>query len=93
MSTFFAKVYAPPDSGNALLISAKLIAVITAITPFSANASIAAGPVARNATPASTRMPPPTMAPIPTAVAPSNPMLRSGVAELPAGESLMRRAR
>jgi hypothetical protein len=45
--------------------------------PFSANAMIAPGPAVANATPASARMPPPTIAPTPTAVAPNRPRCRS----------------
>ena len=41
------------------------------------SASIAAGPVFANATPARARIPPPTIAPTPTPVAPNKPILRS----------------
>jgi len=44
LSTFFANVYAPPDWGNATLISVTLIAVSHAMTQLSANARMAAGP-------------------------------------------------
>ncbi len=67
----------PPDSGNAEASSAKLSAVSAAMTPLSAKATIAPGPVAANATPASARIPPPTMAPTPTPVAPQSPIERS----------------
>ncbi len=43
--TFFANVYAPPDSGNVDDISAKLSAVRIAMTPLRAKAMIALGPV------------------------------------------------
>lgn len=67
---------APPDSGKAVDISAKLSAVSTATTPLIANGTTALGPVAWNATPARTRMPPPTIAPTPTPVAPSRLTVR-----------------
>ncbi len=73
---FLAKCTAPPDSGKAVLISAKLNAVMAATTPLSANVAIAPGPVARNAVPASTRTPPPTIAPTPMPVAESKPKTR-----------------
>ncbi len=76
-STFLANAYAPPDSGNRVASSAKLNAVIRAMLPLRANARIAAGPVTAKATPVSARMPPPTMAPTPTPVAPRKPIDRS----------------
>ena len=42
--------------------------------PLSAKARMALGPVVAKATPASARIPPPTIAPTPTAVAPKSPM-------------------
>ena len=46
LSTFFAKVYVPPYSGNLLAISATLNAVSKAMIPLSAKANTADGPVA-----------------------------------------------
>lgn len=57
-------------------ISANVSAAKNAITPFKANASMALGPVTAKLTPASARIPPPTMAPTPIPVAPINPIVR-----------------
>gem|GEM_PF-6134836 len=46
------------------------------MTPLRPNARIADGPVVANATPASARIPPPTIAPTPTLVAPNKPRWR-----------------
>ena len=73
---FLEKMYVPPDSGNADDISAKVVAVANAISPFNVKARIADGPVTLKATPDNARIPPPTMAPTPTAVAPQNPSVR-----------------
>ncbi|MCZ7680857.1 MAG: hypothetical protein M5U28_19595 [Sandaracinaceae bacterium] len=84
MSTFFAKVYAPPDCGKAADISPKLSAVSTATNPFSTNARMALGPAASNATPARTRIPPPTIEPTPIPVAPRSETVRLASSSLAA---------
>lgn len=67
----------PPDCGLADAISAKLRAVIKAITPLMTNARIAEGPLTANATPARASIPPPTMAPTPIPNAPKKPIVRA----------------
>src|SRR5688572_1626448 len=92
-NTFFANVYAPPDSGNTVDISVTLIAVSHATTPLRASARIAAGPAELKAVPARISIPPPRIPPSPTRVAPNTPIRRCDSSLIGSQDTCERRCR